>query len=160
MLKCCDWLCHWENFFWKRVTELWTWKKGIPVGLPRKNMLIVMKSLTCLFRRERISRWHIRFAGRATLSKIITEMGWFPNLIITVYQEHTKLICDLLDSIADFLIKKMRCCEGHKTWTSKLTNVVIGSLVNERRWLFVLLFNSNAQCVASRGQNPLRPWGC
>lgn len=87
----------------------------MPAGLPRKNMLIVMESLTCLFCRERTSRWHIRFAGHTTLSKIIIEMGRFPNLIIRVYNEHTKLILDLLDSIADFLIKNMRCCEGHKT---------------------------------------------
>lgn len=43
-------------------------------------------------------------------------MGRFPNLIITVYNAHTKLILEVLNSIANSLnIIKMHSCEGHKT---------------------------------------------
>lgn len=86
------------------------------VVLQLKNILIIVKTLTYLFYKEQISRWHIPFAGHTTLFKIIIEMGRFPDLIIRVYNEYAKHILDVLDSIANSLIIiKMHSCEGHKT---------------------------------------------
>ena len=83
--------------------------------LSLKNILVRMKTLTCLFYKEQISRWRVTFAGFTNLFKIIIEMRRFPNLIITVYNEHAKLILGVLDSMANFCIIKMHSCEGHKT---------------------------------------------
>lgn len=44
----------------------------------------------------------IPFAGFTNSFEIIIGMGRFPNFIISVYNEHTKLVADILDSVAYF----------------------------------------------------------